>query len=278
MNKNNLRPRHGNGTDSSASRRSAYQDALKSLTRNRPTPNGPKHAQLTACLRNAIRTGVFKPGDRLPTELELVDLTPFSLGTVQRAIRSLADSGLIQRRQRLGTFVSDKRQQINEPWHFCFLDRDGKARLPVFPRVVSRIRTAQRGPWSEFLGQGNGEVIRVERLVNINDELFAYSRFFVLAKMFSRFLDYPIKQLHGANFRVLLDREYGAHASRISHRVAIGVPTASLCKKIRVPAGTPCLNVDILATTREGEPIYYQELTVPHTDLKLDLAERLVDH
>ena len=267
---------HATGADQLASRRSTYREALKDLARNRPDTDGPKHAELTACIREAIRTGIFKPGDRLPTELELVELTPYSLGTVQRAIRSLVDSGLIKRQPRLGTFVSDKRQQINEPWHFCFLDSDNRTRLPVFPRIVSRHRTAQRGPWSGFLQQGDGDIIRIERLVNVNDELLAFSRFFVLASRFSRFLDFPLKLLHGANFRVLLDKEFGAHASRISHRVAIGEPAANICKQIRVPAGTRCLKVDILAASMGSEPIYYQELTVPPSDRKLDLAEGLV--
>ena len=50
----------------------------------------PKYQRLADTLVDAIRQGLWRPGDRLPPEEELTQLTPFSLGTVQRALRDPA--------------------------------------------------------------------------------------------------------------------------------------------------------------------------------------------
>ena len=64
--------------------------------------------------------------------------TPYSLGTVQRAIRTLVQEGLVERKPKLGTFVIQPRRMIFRPWHFRFLDSDRKTQLPVFTLPFSR--------------------------------------------------------------------------------------------------------------------------------------------
>src|SRR5512133_1373723 len=96
------------------------------------TPGVAKYAQLRETLSAAIRGGQWKPGSQLPAERELARLTRFSLGTVQRALRELADEGLLVRSQGSGTYVAEGRGGIDEPLHLRFLGRDGEpAFLPL---------------------------------------------------------------------------------------------------------------------------------------------------
>src|SRR3546814_14632014 len=83
--------------------------------------------------------------------------TPFSLGTVQRAMRALTEDGIVMRRQGHGSFVADSRARMDDPWHCRFWTRDGTGFLPVYPKVLSRRRIAERGPWSRPLGQQGGD-------------------------------------------------------------------------------------------------------------------------
>lgn len=54
-----------------------------------------------------IRSGELKPGDRVPTEAELGDTYQVSRATAQRALRELAQVGLVVRRRRTGSFVAE---------------------------------------------------------------------------------------------------------------------------------------------------------------------------
>jgi DNA-binding GntR family transcriptional regulator len=65
----------------------------------------PAYAQLADILRNQVASGVFQPGDQLPSESQLVSLYDVSPMTVRRAINTLADQGVISTAQGRGTFV-----------------------------------------------------------------------------------------------------------------------------------------------------------------------------
>ncbi|MGU7773702.1 winged helix-turn-helix domain-containing protein [Burkholderia sp. MR1-5-21] len=55
----------------------------------------------------AIRSGVFKPGDKLPTQQAIADSLGFHLNTVYAAFKELTRRGLALRFARRGTFVLD---------------------------------------------------------------------------------------------------------------------------------------------------------------------------
>lgn len=52
-----------------------------------------------------LRTRLWKPGERLPTEAELAAELGCARSTVNRALQALADEGLLERRRRGGTRV-----------------------------------------------------------------------------------------------------------------------------------------------------------------------------
>ena len=67
----------------------------------------PKHRKLFEELGQAIEKGAFVPGQRLPTEAELMQQYGVSRTTVTRTLRDLEQRGVIWRRQGSGTFVKE---------------------------------------------------------------------------------------------------------------------------------------------------------------------------
>lgn len=66
-------------------------------------------------IERAIREGDFAPGERLPSERELVDTFGVSRVSVREAIRSLEAIGLVRVYQGRGAFVTDRRSGLGEP-------------------------------------------------------------------------------------------------------------------------------------------------------------------
>jgi GntR family transcriptional repressor for pyruvate dehydrogenase complex len=66
-------------------------------------------------IEDAIRSGDFAPGERLPSERELVETFGVSRVSVREAIRSLEAVGLVRVYQGRGAFVSDRRSGFGEP-------------------------------------------------------------------------------------------------------------------------------------------------------------------
>ena len=156
--------------------------------------NLPKHERLRQAITASIADGYWVPGTRLPTESEWAAETPCSLGTVQRALRSLVDDGLIQRRRGSGTTVAGLRNQVAEPWHFLFRKANGGSDnlLTVFTRVVDRRISRDRGPWSAAIDQGRHKAVRIERIVTIDKALEIYAVFHAVADRFPELVDPPI--------------------------------------------------------------------------------------
>lgn len=65
----------------------------------------PAYAQLVGILRRQIAAGVFRPGDRLPSEAQLCERYGVSPMTVRRVINILVDQGVVIAEQGRGTFV-----------------------------------------------------------------------------------------------------------------------------------------------------------------------------
>jgi GntR family transcriptional regulator len=65
----------------------------------------PAYSQLAGILRGQIASGLFRPGDQLPSEAQLCRQYNVSPMTVRRSINMLADQGVISTAQGRGTFV-----------------------------------------------------------------------------------------------------------------------------------------------------------------------------
>ena len=66
-------------------------------------------------IEDAIKSGDFGPGERLPSERELVQTFGVSRVSVREAIRSLEAIGLVRVYQGRGAFVNDRRSGLGEP-------------------------------------------------------------------------------------------------------------------------------------------------------------------
>lgn len=239
-----------------------------------PRAGVPKHIALREALASAISDGFWAPGSKLPTEAELAATTPYSLGTVQRALRGLVERGLVERRRGYGTYVPDRRRQLEGPWHCRFLGDDGRSFLPVFTVVLKRVVSRRHGSWSHPLHQGAHEVIRIDRRMEINDEFTVYSKFFVRADRFPELLDAPVESLFGANLKVIIMRAVGYPLTALKEQLRQVKLPAAVCRAIDVQPGACGMLME--ATAYAGDtPLYYQELYIPPTQRRLYIESRV---
>jgi GntR family histidine utilization transcriptional repressor len=70
-----------------------------------------RYEQVKDYIRTRVRAGEWKAGDRIPSELNLVDELGVSRMTVNRALRELAEAGMLVRHSGVGTFVAAPKPQ-----------------------------------------------------------------------------------------------------------------------------------------------------------------------
>jgi GntR family transcriptional regulator len=66
----------------------------------------PAYLQLVQQVKQDIRLGLLKEGDRLPAVREVVTMIAINPNTVVKAYRELENQGFIEKRSGIGTFVS----------------------------------------------------------------------------------------------------------------------------------------------------------------------------
>ncbi|WP_447952729.1 histidine utilization repressor [Sphingopyxis chilensis] len=79
----------------------------RSETDDKEARTGPRYAAIKQSICNAVRDGLLKPGDRVPSEAELVHQFDVSRMTANRALRELQAAGILVRRAGSGSFVAE---------------------------------------------------------------------------------------------------------------------------------------------------------------------------
>ena len=158
-----------------------------------------------------IERGALREGDQLPSEEKLAERHGVSVGTVQKALARLAQSGIISRQHGRGTFVSGSRMAPADLRYVRFQDLQGHE-LTSYVHMRSVRKTKQKGAWSDFLG-GNA-FVRVERTVSFGARLELYSEFWLREEEFVRLDGIPHRSFE-RSMRSLLDKQLSLPTLRV---------------------------------------------------------------
>jgi DNA-binding GntR family transcriptional regulator len=136
----------------------------------------PAYLQLTRIIQRQISDGLFRPGDRLPSEAELRSRHDVSPMTVRRAINMLADQDMVTAEQGRGTFVkhlklSTAKFHLKE-MHNLFSD-PSQAKVKI---LGVRIVKADELVSARLDLKPGDRVIYIQRLLLMHDEPSFYHR------------------------------------------------------------------------------------------------------
>ncbi|MBN1553861.1 MAG: LacI family DNA-binding transcriptional regulator [Phycisphaerae bacterium] len=71
------------------------------------TKKRKKQHLISDVLLAKLRSGAYQPGQKVPSDRDLAEMTGISYMTVRAGVQQLVDAGLLVRRERVGTFVPD---------------------------------------------------------------------------------------------------------------------------------------------------------------------------
>jgi GntR family transcriptional regulator len=226
-------------------------------------PEGlPKYLQLKNALAQQIAAGRWEPGHKLPAEDQLVDATGLSLGTVQRALRTLVDEGVLIRRHGAGTYVAKRKYPMGGPFqHFRFVDDTGEGILPIYTSVLRRYEVDQAGPWDDLLK--SDKILCIDREFSINNEFSLYVQIYFCGIRFPELASVPTAELNGVSFKDLLARKYGQPTASYTERMSVHKLPPVVVQALKLPRNTVGVRLDIVAADQNGDAIYFQHAYIP---------------
>jgi GntR family transcriptional regulator len=232
----------------------------------------PKYLQLSDAIAGAILQGHLKTGEKLPPESELARLLPASLGTIQRALNTLADRGLLVRRHGHGTFVAEPAMAPKDLWHFRFLADDGRSLLPVYTQVGSIEAVRRAGPWRDFLG--TKDLIVVTRRIDVNHIHTGISELYLPAARVPGLLKVLPKALENVNIRAFMADRFGIATERVREMAACGPLPETVTGALGLAPGLTGLAYHMEGFEHRDRPISYQTAWFPPGGPRLVLGEK----
>ncbi len=247
----------------------ALTKLARDVARAEATSDVPRYRQIIDVLGGAIERGTLTAGDRLPPETALAKLFSVSLGTIQKALVHLADSGFLERSRRRGTFVAGR--PAEDVFVFRFRHPETGQVLTPFTRVLSVTVDESKGPWRQFLNVER--CVRVERLVWVEGDSPAFSQFHISLEHGRHLLDESLDNLHGVSFHRILSRRFNLPTLRTSHRLQCRKLSSIACRHLLVPEGTFGTVWDVIGFSHQ-QATTYQSLQIPagHRAIELDSA------
>jgi DNA-binding GntR family transcriptional regulator len=237
------------------------------------TNDKPLHVLLSSAISQSINQGEWKVGDRIPTEAELIQLSGYSLGTVQKALSSLAGDGTLSRKQGSGSFVNAKSQRIIDVAHARFLSDKKDEVLTLYSHILSRSVMRVHGNWSDHFSGKEMLITRIDRLLTVNNEFNVFNRFYFDARRFKRLASINLKELDGVNFKTLLEKESVITWGDELITIQVIESPSSVSRAMKFPSVQNLALLEISRKDRElSHTIYFQEFYIPPSLRKLQLT------
>jgi GntR family transcriptional regulator len=220
----------------------------------RPAVFAPLYRQIKQLIVTSLEQGEWRPGELIPSEMELAARFQVSQGTVRKAVDELAAENLLVRRQGKGTFVATHHEPRAQ-YRFLRLQSDSGSDVPATSRFLECKRQRAAAEVAALLELKSGDpVVFVRRLLTFDGAPTVLDDIWLPGQTFKGLTAERLAEYHGPLYG-LFETEFGTRMIRAEERiraVAAEEPTARL---LDVDAGTPLLLVERVSYTYGDRPV-----------------------
>jgi GntR family transcriptional regulator len=219
----------------------------------------PLYYQLENLLREKINSGKFAPGDRLPTESELIEQYQVSRITVRQALGALAAEGLIERRQGRGTFIAERRtrkRHFEGTTHLTgSLDELIEMGLDTPVKTLEMNRVEADTHEAELLQIKVGEpVYRLKRVRLRDGKPYSFLVNYLPAEIGARLTR---EELNSGALLQTIEQRLGYRLRDARQQVKAELADPFVANLLDVRIGSPLLSIERTVYTDEGKPVEY---------------------
>jgi GntR family transcriptional regulator len=223
-----------------------------------PTPAfSPLYQQIKALILQSLQAGEWKPGEAIPSEMDLAARYRVSQGTVRKAIDELAADHLVVRRQGKGTFVATHAEQ-HVQYRFLKLAPDNgnlDAERPAQREIVDCKRLRATADVARALALKTGDsVLQVKRVLSFSGVPTILEDLWLPGVPFKGLTAERLADYHGPMY-ALFETEFGVRMVRADEKIRAVLPDETQNRLLQVAIGTPLLSVERIAYTYNDTPM-----------------------
>lgn len=218
-------------------------------------PGRPLYAQVEEIIRKRLLDNYWKPGEMLPSEMELADELAVSQGTVRKALNDMVAENLLFRRQGVGTFVSEYTERRALFLYFNLVGIDGDHAMPQSHVLSCQIRTATPDEIGRLEIAPGDEVIAMRRVRELRGRPTIFDRLSLPAARFRNLCGDPRLP---ENLYRFYQSEFGVTVAKAHERVRAVSASAEEARYLGIAPGAPLLEIDRVAVTIDGRPVEWR--------------------
>lgn len=220
-----------------------------------PKRFSPYYRWLEAILREDIEQGVYKPGDSLPTEHQLMRGYNLSITTVRRAMHDLAREGWIYRKAGKGTFV--KRNKLEERLaRLTSFAEEMQSRniTPQFKLICAQDADAPIEIARALKLPSKQKTYLIERVQIANNEPIALARGYWISDIGEQLAQQDLNRI---SLYEIVEQYLHIPLTEADESISASVADADIARKLDISRNAPLLVRRRLTYTTEMRPIEY---------------------
>ena len=217
----------------------------------------PLYQQIKVLILQSLQSGEWKPGEAIPSEMDLAVRFRVSQGTVRKAIDELAAENLVVRRQGKGTYVATH-SETQVQYRFLKLLPDSgdlNSEGPAERHVIDCKRQRASNEVARALSLHPGDaVLQVRRVLSFGGVPTILEDLWLPGGPFKGLTAERLSDYRGPMY-ALFETEFGVRMVRAEEKIRAVLPDAAQSTLLEVAQATPLLSVERVAFTYNGIPM-----------------------
>jgi len=220
-----------------------------------PSPTfSPLYQQIKALIMQSLQTGEWKPGEMIPSEMDLAARYKVSQGTVRKAIDELAADNLVARRQGKGTFVTTHYEDVVKFRFLRLVPDEGEPHYGA-SRVLECKRLRAPAEIARLLDIRTGDsVVQIRRVLTFSNEATVLDEIWLLGANFKGLTAEKLNEWKGPMY-ALFEAEFGTRMIRASEKIRAVAADDTAAELLSVEPGSPLLSVERVSFTYGDRPV-----------------------
>jgi len=217
----------------------------------------PLYQQIKGLILQSLQSGEWKPGEAIPSEMDLAARYRVSQGTVRKAIDELSANNLLVRRQGKGTFVATHAEQQVQ-YRFLKLQPDSgdsQQESPTERTIVDCKRQRANAEIARALSLRAGDaVLQITRVLAFGGVATILEDIWLPATPFKGLTAERLNTYRGPMY-ALFETEFGVRMVRAEERIRAVNPDLQQAQLLGVANLAPLLSVERIAFTYNDAPM-----------------------
>lgn len=217
----------------------------------------PLYQQIKALITRSLQGGEWRPGEAIPSEVELAARFRVSQGTVRKAIDELAAENLLVRRQGKGTFVATHAEERVQ-YRFLRLTPDEPGGVPFERRVIDCRRLRAPAEVARALELKSGDTaVQIRRLLSARGVPVVLDDIWLNGQLFKGLTAERLGEYRGPMY-ALFETEFGVRMIRAEEKLRAVAADEACAALLQVDRGYPLLSVERLSLTYGDRPVEFR--------------------